>query len=107
MASVVLCEHAAMQSIDVPLRICGTSGLHADPAGRVVHAAAVFAASVSIADATLGKPPVDAKCIFDVLHYGARTGDTIHVEANGPDEQAAIDAVVRVLTTEVCHPADS
>ncbi len=65
--------------------------LHVRPAALVAQAAAAHQAAVTVDGA-------DARTVLALLTLGAAAGRAVRVEATGDDEEAALDAVVRVLT---------
>ena len=73
-----------------------TGDLHARPAGALSVAAAGFTASVQL---TVGDAEVDAKSVLSVMQLGASSGQQVTVRAVGPDAQAAVDAVIGILST--------
>ena len=73
-----------------------TGDLHARPAGALSVAAAGFTASVQLA---VGDAEVDAKSVLSVMQLGASSGQQVTVRAVGPDAQAAVDAVIGILST--------
>jgi phosphocarrier protein HPr len=72
------------------VRITNRLGLHARAAARFVHTASRFRSRV-----TAGRDGrvTDGKSILGILLLGASQGTTIEVTAEGPDEEAAIDAL--------------
>ncbi len=68
--------------------------LHVRPAALVARAAAAHRAVVTVDGA-------DARQVLGLLTLGAAAGRSVRVEATGADEEAALDAVVRVLRGEV------
>jgi phosphocarrier protein HPr len=72
------------------------AALHARPAGQVVRAAAGFTAQVEI---SYGDRVAAARGILGLLALGAPAGATVLVRATGPDADAAVQAISRVLTT--------
>jgi phosphocarrier protein len=68
--------------------------VHARPAAVLVRAASDYAAAVSIA---ADGREVDAKSAIGVMTLALRPGTTVTVTATGPDEVAAVEAVVDVL----------
>jgi phosphotransferase system HPr (HPr) family protein len=68
--------------------------LHARPAGKVVQAAARFAAPVEIA---YGDKVANARGVLAVMALGATAGTTVIVRSTGADAGAAVDAVAAVL----------
>ena len=65
-------------------------GIHARPAGLLVKEAAKFESKIMIASP---KKEVDAKRIMGVMSMGAKQGDLIRVTVEGPDGEAAADAM--------------
>ena len=72
-----------------------TGDLHARPAGALSVAAAGFTASVQLA---VGDAEVDAKSVLSVMQLGASSGQQVTVRAVGPDAQAAVDALIGILS---------
>ncbi len=71
------------------------NGIHARPAGLLVKTAEGFRSAVKISAS--GKT-ADAKRIFSVMGLGAKKGQTITVEAEGPDEDEAASAMLKFLS---------
>lgn len=84
-----------MRSVD--LVVTNPSGLHARPATLFSEAAAAFRSSVNVENLTRGKRPVDAKSVLMLLTAGVSRDQRIRLVADGPDEEAAIDALVGLL----------
>ncbi len=76
--------------------IANPAGLHARPAAQVVERAKKLNATVRI---TKNDKTANANSIMSVLTLGANTGDTVTVTAEGDDAQAAMDALVDILTS--------
>ena len=76
------------------IRLRNAKGLHARVAARVVKVAGRFRSRVVI---TVGERRANARSIMAVLMLAAAMGATVRLETEGPDEQAAIEAVVAVL----------
>lgn len=74
------------------------AGLHARPAARLASLVAGFEATVRIAreEGVL----VNAKSTVSLMALGAVRGDTMHIEAEGPQADAALAAVVAFLREE-------
>jgi len=70
------------------------AGLHARPAALFVKTASGFQSKVSV---TFGAKTANAKSIVQVLGLGARQGATISISAEGPDEQAAVEALTNLI----------
>lgn len=65
-------------------------GLHARPSAQVTQTAAKFQSEIWIAK---NGRRVNAKSIMGVLMLAAGQGSTVTVDADGPDEAAAVDAL--------------
>ena len=76
------------------IRLRNAKGLHARVAARVVKVAGRFRSRVVI---TVGERRANARSIMAVLMLAAAMGATVRLEIEGPDEQAAIEAMVAVL----------
>jgi phosphocarrier protein len=71
-------------------------GLHARPAALVVKAASAFHSEIYlIKDQTR----VNAKSIMGVMMLAAECGSALEISAEGPDAQAAVDAVAAVFAS--------
>jgi phosphocarrier protein HPr len=81
----------------VDLVVSNPSGLHARPATLFSEAAGSFKSSVSVENLSRGKRPVDAKSVLMLLTAGVSREQQIRLVADGPDEDAAIDALVGLL----------
>jgi phosphocarrier protein FPr len=80
-----------VKSIETEIR--GQAGLHARPAADFVKAAAGFRSKVSLENVTLAGEPVDARSLTEVLAAGVEEGHRVRVWADGPDEDAALEAL--------------
>ena len=69
-------------------------GLHARAAARFVHLAARFESQIRVG---LGSKVMDGKSIMGILLLAAARGTVITLTANGPDEQAAVDALEQLV----------
>ena len=76
------------------IRLRNAKGLHARVAARVVKVAGRFRSRVVI---TVGERRANARSIMAVLMLAAAMGATVRLETEGPDELAAIEAMVAVL----------
>ena len=76
------------------VRICNARGLHARASAKLVKVASGFDAEVRI-----GKDGqnVDARSIMGLLMLGAVIGSDVTVEAEGPEAEAALQAVVTLI----------
>ena len=84
-----------MRSIEIQVR--SESGLHARPAAAFVRAAATYASTIRLENLTAARPAVDAKSITAVMTAGVEKGHVVKIEAGGPDEEAAIEGLRRML----------
>jgi phosphocarrier protein HPr len=69
-------------------------GLHARAAARFVQTAARFAAQIRV---SRGERTVDGKSLMGVLLLAASQGSTLQIDADGPDAEAALDALVALV----------
>jgi phosphotransferase system HPr (HPr) family protein len=69
--------------------------LHARPAGALVREAAGFASTVEI---FLGDRRASARSVLGVMGLNARAGSSVRVCATGEDADAAVGAVVALLS---------
>ena len=70
-------------------------GLHARPAAQLVRLANGFDAEIVLAKAEMS---VNGKSIMGVMMLAAECGSTLRIEANGPDEEAAVQAIAEMIT---------
>ncbi len=83
--------------LEKQLTITNKTGLHARPASIFVAEAMKFEAKINVA--TKAKT-VDAKSLISILSLGASKGTEIIIQAEGVDEEAAVDKLVELLTSE-------
>ena len=69
-------------------------GLHARPSAQITQAASRYAAEVWIAK---NGRRVNAKSIMGVMMLAAGQGSVLTVEADGPDEAQAIEALAELI----------
>ncbi len=69
-------------------------GMHARAAAKFVHLATRFQAQVRVAREAR---QMDGKSIMGILLLAAACGSSITISAEGPDEGAAIDALVALV----------
>lgn len=69
-------------------------GLHARAATRLVNCASDFASEIMV---KRGARSVNGKSIMGILTLAAATGTELTIEANGTDEEQALDAVIRLI----------
>lgn len=71
-------------------------GLHARPAAQFVKLANRFASDIEVVKDGV---PVNGKSIMGVMILAAECGSTITVRARGTDEEAAVAALIELITT--------
>ena len=76
------------------IRLRNAKGLHARVAARVVKVAGRFRSRIVL---IVGERRASARSIMAVMMLAAAMGATVRLEIEGPDEQAAVDAIVAVL----------
>ncbi|MFA6617698.1 MAG: HPr family phosphocarrier protein [Candidatus Neomarinimicrobiota bacterium] len=77
------------------VKILNKQGLHARPATAMVNTAARFKSEIFI---SRDKKKVNGKSILGLLVLAAESGAVLKIEANGPDEVEAVDALVDLIT---------
>ncbi len=82
---------------EIELVVRNPSGLHARPATLFTGAAAGFTARIQVENLDRGKGPVDAKSLLLLLTLGVSSGHRIRVTADGPDADAAVEALVALV----------
>ncbi|HEX3037392.1 MAG TPA: HPr family phosphocarrier protein [Oscillospiraceae bacterium] len=78
--------------------ITDPEGIHARPAGLLVKEANQFDSAIKIKK---NDKEADAKRIFAVMGLAAKKDETIHVTAEGPDEEDAISAIEKFLSNNL------
>ena len=76
------------------VNVANSLGLHARLAAQVVHLASRFRCSVSLA---FNGRTANARNVLAVMLLAASVGSTIWIEASGPDEAEALDALSSLL----------
>jgi phosphocarrier protein len=69
-------------------------GLHARPSAQLVSVTSKFQSEVFITRQDLR---INAKSIMGVMMLAAEKGSELLIETDGPDEEAAIEAVVQLI----------
>lgn len=72
------------------------TGLHARPAADFVVKAKEFSAKITIRKIDGGEP-VNAKSMVRLLTEGISQGTRVELAADGPDETAAVDALIALI----------
>ncbi len=81
----------------IQLVVAWRHGLHLRPASRLVARAREFQSAVRL---RVGERVADARSIFQILLLSASLGTTMIIEADGTDEQEALNAVSAVFATD-------
>ena len=80
--------------ISANVTIVNKLGLHARAASRLVNCASGFVADIEIARGTRS---VNAKSIMGVLTLAAAIGTELVLQADGPDEKQAVEALTTLF----------
>ncbi len=78
--------------------ITSRQGLHARASARIVHVASKFRSTVLLSN---GTRRASAHSIVAVMLLAAAFRSTIRVETSGPDEMAAMTAIVEVIHSDL------
>ena len=76
------------------VKIVNKLGIHARPAAEIVKTAARFGSSITIVRDDL---EVNGKSIMGVMMLAAEQGAMIDLRAEGPDAEAALEALAAVI----------
>ena len=79
------------------VQIVNRNGLHARPAAEIVKLASKFQAEITIVKDDLD---VNGKSIMGVMMLAAEHGSTILFRAEGPDADAALDALAMLVSNK-------
>ena len=71
-------------------------GLHARPSAKITQIASKFAAEIWLSK---GARRINAKCILGVMMLAAARGSTLVIEADGPDEAAAVEELGALIAS--------
>ena len=84
--------------------IASATGLHARPAAVFVNAAKSFAADVRVSN---GVRRVNGKSLISLLTLKATCGTEVEISVDGPDEEAALSALVDLVAAGLGDEVDS
>lgn len=70
------------------------TGLHLRAAGRFAETAGKFRSDIRLCIAARG---VNGKSVLEILTLGAGPGTKLHIEADGPDAEEAVGALVALV----------
>ena len=79
---------------ELSVRIVNKNGLHARPAAEIVKAAARYTSDITLRRDDL---EVNGKSIMGVMMLAAEYGSTLHLQATGPDADAALQALAELI----------
>ena len=79
------------------VQIVNRNGLHARPAAEIVKLASKFQAEITIVKDDLD---VNGKSIMGVMMLAAEHGSTILLRAEGPDADAALEALSTLVSNK-------
>jgi phosphocarrier protein HPr len=83
--------------IERTVTIQNRNGLHARPAAEIVKTAAKFKSEITLIRDDL---EVNGKSIMGVMMLAAEYGSQLLVRVDGPDEQAALDALAALIESK-------
>lgn len=89
-----------MAVVERQVTIQNVNGLHARPAMQFVDCATGYESDITVArpaDHPEGPAEVDAKSVMQMLTLFATQGTTLTLRADGPDADAALEALVRMV----------
>lgn len=72
-------------------------GLEARPVALLVQVASQYASSIYV---EIQEKKVNAKSIMGMMSLGLAEGEKITIIANGPDENAAVDAIDKYISKQ-------
>lgn len=81
---------------EVKTVVVNPNGIHARPASLFVQEAKKFQSKITVENLGTGKAK-DAKSILGVMSLGMTKGTEIRIIAEGPDEEAAIQAMQQLV----------
>lgn len=76
------------------VKVINRSGIHTRPAASIVKLASKFKSEVYL---IRDKFAINGKSIIGVMTLAAEQGSEIKVRAEGPDEQEAVDEIVKLF----------
>ena len=82
------------------VQIVNQNGIHARPAAEIVKLAAKFQSEITIARHDDSDMDVNGKSIMGVMMLAAEHGSSIILKAEGPDADAALDALANLVASK-------
>lgn len=83
------------------LEIVNVRGLHARASRKLAELAFKYESAITV---RREDEEADARSLMDLMMLGAGIGSTIDVEAEGPDEAAAVDAIAQLVANRFDEP---
>ncbi len=77
------------------IEIVNRLGLHARAAAKFIQTAGRFPCDIEV---SRGEKKINGKSIMGVMMLAAAQGAVIEITVNGPEEDAALDALVALVT---------
>lgn len=77
--------------------VLNPTGLHARPAAEFVAAAKGFSSRITVRRCNMEGQGSNGKSILALMTLGASRGTLIEISADGPDEEAAVDALAALV----------
>jgi len=81
---------------EMSLTVTNETGLHSRPADLFVRTAKLYQSALTVSN---GSKSADAKNILKVILLNVSQNTTIRVQADGPDEEAALADLQRLVTS--------
>lgn len=86
------------------LTVVNETGLHSRPADLFVRTAKLYGCTITLFN---GARSADAKNIIKVILLNVKQNDQVRVQADGPDEEAAIADLTRLVQSNFEQVNDS
>lgn len=86
-----------MDTASSQVTIINKLGLHARPAMSFVDTASGFKSDIQV---TKDGQVVDGKSIMQLMMLAATAGSELHIEAEGPDAEQAVAALVKLVNSK-------
>jgi phosphotransferase system HPr (HPr) family protein len=83
--------------VETTITIKHKVGLHARPAALFCKTAQTYQANITVKNLTRDTPLADAKSVISLFKAAVGQNHTIHVTAEGEDEEAALAALVGLI----------
>lgn len=83
--------------VETTLTVKHEVGLHARPAAVFAKTAQSFGADITVKNVTRDTQPVNAKSVINLFKIAVSQGHSIHLTANGSDEEDALVTLVRLI----------